>query len=377
MSSEQNMVKPDRHVGRDAVLRLMAVVLAVAVLNACSADAEVSTADGTAADGEISTADGTVADAEAAGFSVAAALAQLPASAADEAGSGLEVYAADLEVGADQAGLTPPADPTDPEQVFEFISALAGPTDGRRARLFVPLPADLLTAAGNTEAAVDELGFAVASIASFVSVEAPPARFLVVSGVELPEGLPEIAPGVGTIGSGEDGEIDPEHRTAIRPLGRPLRVAEQDGQVALSPWTDPVTDWLDGAPSGTLASDPTLAALAEQLDAESVISAAMFVFDGRPYRGVGLGWAADDRGPLGVAVFDYASTAEAELDRARVEAGFAGDGDGSDAPVAEYLAVQTLEIRGSAIVAVVEFPPDSMPDRLYQLLLRGEGPFAP
>lgn len=369
----------------------LALFVAVSLLVACSAEAEVTAApvspDGgreteqSPPDGPGNTPDvSPEGDVQSASFSVLAALGQIPASAAEDAGSMLQVSAADLVAAGEQAGLTLPTDPTSSDELLAFMGPLTGiARDGARLRLFVPYPQMFVDRAPTRlEEFRGEVGFTPGEVTSFVALESPPARFIVVDGVSLPAGLPEVVPGVRSIGEGEDFESTLESTTAARPLGRPLRVAEQEGRVALSLGTTPVIDWLTGPTTGTLAEHPTLAALAVRLDEQAVVSSMLLTFDGDAdaYRGLGLGWSADDAGARATVVFTYDSVGEAESQLGSIEAGFSGDSLVTGQPVAEIALLESIEVRGSEVVAIVRFPDPPFPSRLWQMLLTRDGPFA-
>lgn len=367
--------------------RWMALLVAIALLAACSAEAEVTTPSVEGAGGTDARADTPderieapqVQEAGEAGFSVLAALEEIPASAAEDVGSLLQVSAADLVEAGEQAGLTPPTDPTSADELLAFMGPLTGISrDGDPLRLFVPYPQMFVDRAPTQLVEFRaEVGFTPGEVTSFVALESPPARFIVAGGVSLPDGLPESVPGVRTIGEGEDFESVLDSRTAARPLGRPLRVAEQDGRVAISLATTPIIDWMTGPTAGTLADHPTLAPLATRLDEEDVVSSVMIAFedDTDAYRGVGLGWSVDDAGSRGVIVFTYDSVGNAEFQLGLVEEAFAGDSLTTRQPVADLVTLESTEVRGSEVVATVRFPETSFPSRIWQMMLNRDVPF--
>ena len=315
-------------------------------------------------------------------FSVLGALELIPASAAADAGSStLEVSVADVDAAADQARLRRPADPTDADQVLDFIGPLTGfSRDDRVGRLFVPYPRVLVERAiSQIDDFVDEVGFSPSDVTFFAAIAAPPAQLTVFGGVTPPAGLPEVAPGITTLGDVEldDFEVAPQARTPARPLGRPLRVAERDGLTAFSLATSPLTDFERGSGSSTLADNEQFATVASRLDEEAVVSASLFTQEGFAYRSVGLGWSADDRGPRGVIVLHYDTAAAAEEQLPLIAEGFAGDSLISDGAIADLIVLDSIEVRGSEIVAVVTFPDDRDPITLYQMFIRQDIPFAP
>lgn len=370
------------HLSLGRIALIVAVVVA-SVSTACSASTEGLTladeATSAATSTEVDQTGGDDQDElpEAAGFSVLEALRRIPASAADDASASFQVVAADLVIAGDQAGLTHPGATTDPDELLAFYGPMTGiRRDDRPLRMFVPLPRILIDRSiGMADEFDAELGFSPGEITSYVGLESPPAQFVTVTGVSLTEGLPEVVPGVRTLGEGEDFEPNLETRSVARPLGRPLRLAEQDGQVAMSLATMPVIDWLTGPTAGTLADDPALASLATRLDAQSVVSAALVLLEDEPYLGVGLGWSADDSGARGTLVFAYDSAESAEAELSRIEASFAMDSLVTRQPISDRVTLESIEVRDSEVVAVVRFPDDSIPSSTWQMLLSRDGPF--
>lgn len=314
------------------------------------------------------------ADDAATSFSVLAALAQIPESATDDARL-LQVSVGDIEAAADQARLRPPLDPADVDDLLEFIGPLTGfSPDDRPMRVFVPFPARLRDGIGRVDQFIEEAGFSPGEVTSFVALESSPAEFLVLDGVTAPSGLPEVAPGVLTFGEGNDFEIGIDGRSVLRALGRPLRVGQQGDQLALGLSTPAVVDWLDGA-GPTLADNPALAAVASRLDEEQVVSGFLLTRE-VSYRSVGLGWRADDRGPRGVIVLSYDSEATANAAFDDVSASMVGESVITGLPMTDLVIVEQIEVRGAEIVATVEFAPEREPIVIFNLLVRGDGPFA-
>jgi len=48
----------------------------------------------------------------------------------------------------------------------------------------------------------------------------------------------------------------------------------------------------------------------------------------------------------------------------------------SDEPIANLVMLDEIEVRGSEIVATVDFAEDRGPSVLFNMLIRGDGPFA-
>lgn len=312
------------------------------------------------------------------GFTIVGALRQIPASAADVSATEAVFVAADLVAAGERAGLTRPGATTDPEELVAFFGPLIGaPSADRPLRVFVPLPPVFETGiVGQAGEFVDEFGFSLGEATSFAAVEAGRAQFVTVSGVALAPELPEVAPGVSTVGEGEDYELG--ERAPGRPLGRPLRLAQQDDRVAVSLATPPVIDWLTEPDGATLADDPAFAALGARLDEEAVVSAQLILLEGQPFLGAGFGWSADDVGARSTIVFGYESAGAAEADFARIEAAFYGE-DPYGELLDDRLTVELIELREGEIVAVVRFLDDLHPSFSQRLLfteppaLEGDG----
>ncbi len=182
------------------------------------------------------------------------------------------------------------------------------------------------TALGFADEIEDELGFSPFAIDSYATVFGPPTQIAVFAGdLPLAGDLVDVGDGIVSAGDGDDLQIDPENRTAIRPLGRPHRMAESDGLVAISLSTPLIEAWLAGGES--LADDHDLAVAAEALDAAgSVVGTlvmssfeAVDVGDDAPtspidvpFSVVGIGTAEIDDAPGNVIVYVFDTADDAE-----------------------------------------------------------------
>jgi len=286
---------------------------------------------------------------------------------------------ADVEAAADIARVRRPAQMDDRDQVIDFIGPITGfsPED-RRLRVFVAFPASLLQSAAEPEALIEEFGFGIGEIETFTVLEALPAQFMVFSGVSPRNDLPEVAPGVLTVGDGEDLIQDFENVSAVRRLGRPWRVAERDGFVGISLETAPLVAWHDDSVQQTLADDPSLLAVAQRLDEVGVVSASLSTSDSfAGFEASGIAWTEDDDGPVGVVVLSYPSEAAAADRLGAVTAGFDEEPRSGAAVPSERMVVDSVELRGAEIVMVVHFLPETNPQILLDMWSRREGPFAP
>lgn len=312
------------------------------------------------------------------GFSVEAALAQIPVEAVAETGASIQIVVADVDAAAEQARLVRPIDSRDADEVFSFFGPLTGVSrSGEPMRVFVPFPQFFANrAVGDPAGFEDEIGFSPADVRTFVALEAAPANFVVVTGVSAVTGLPEVAPGVTTIGEGEDYEQSLEQTTTARPLGRPWRLAQQDDVLAASLATAPLSVWLEGSPRGTLADNRDLMAVARRLDEEQVVSAYLAEVEDRRYFNVGLGWDARDGQARGVVVFALGSERAAQSALGLLEGSFEGVSFASNRPLAELVSLEKIEVRGAEIVAIVRFPDGRPPSTTLQMLITEDGPFA-
>lgn len=318
------------------------------------------------------------------GFSVAEAISQIPASVLEgegTTGSG-EVYVADLAEASRAAGLERPSDPTDGDLAIEWYIGLTRGLGGEAPpEIFVPQVGLI----GNDfvfdyDSYVAELGFGLTEIDTITEFNSFPKRFTTVTGdVSFPDDLPEVAPGVRTIGEGDDMDVGLSgDRSLLRPLMRPLRVAERDGVLAASLTTDEVEAWLDGGGSSLADTEP-FGSIAEALDDVGVVTAYLSSSDGEqqpgPVGSVGLGWTTEGGEPLGVIVWHHDSeeAAAAELDAvtARFEADSLITGD----PLTNIVTLDSIEALGSNVVARLRFPDESYPGVIFDQFLRLDVPF--
>lgn len=219
------------------------------------------------------------------GYSVSAALAQIPTtgaagSATPAPSTGLWVTTADLTTATKDAGLTRPTS-TDLDSVLKWLGPLnERPGSKRAAPVYVPLPTLFEPASSDGYAGFkSELGWSPLDADTFVNSTQSPSEqsFTVVTGVgdhALNADLPSIGGGVVTAGTGADDQTDLTHTTAARPLGAPLRLAQKGSTVAASSSTGLAKAWVSGQ-GGTLADDASFSAIADALDSAHVVSAEL------------------------------------------------------------------------------------------------------
>lgn len=267
----------------------------------------------------------TVADdADDADWSVAGALAQIPADDADQ----FELVTADLAGVAELFGVSAPDDLTDTGALFDgwlLPLTFPGSTDYRPEPVWVVVPEPLVPADARRIAEFDDLaGWSVADVDSFVHYLPPPPGYLVVADGEFADdalaGLTTVADGVVSSHAGEELAPDFAVDSPLDALGRPVRMARRGDRIAMSLTAEAATAWLSGT-GPTLADDPRLAAVAAALDDADVLAAhlfrADFLFDPvalagadpalaeqltdrapavDPFDTVGIGWAVTDDG---------------------------------------------------------------------------------
>lgn len=252
-------------------------------------------------------------------YSVEGALAELPASVGSDAPL---IQTADLDAATELSGLERPTD-LDPETVSDWISPLVGVRmpDSPPAPVFVPVPAvvnprELI----RIDEFDEELGWSLLDVDTFVEQSTPPETFAVVTGAFDSDQLnPDLAPAsdaVVSAGEGDDLEPDLDETLAARPLGVPLRMAQDEGRIAASPSTPFVEDWTAG-PDETLADNESLASVAAALDDADAVAAVLTSglpvagvamrqpeqlstvaeqLPADPFDTVGIGWGVDDNG---------------------------------------------------------------------------------
>lgn len=344
---------------------VLAALLLPAGLAACSDDdpSEIATGDG---------------------FSVEAALAELPDP--DEDDLRLTVVVADMAEAAEanEAGERPTSgDDEDLGRWFLTATGSGAPEDGEvLPPVFVPsaevLGTQRLLSAGEIE---EELGWSVLDVDAVAEVLAPPFRFAVVTGdvgedTLTDAGLEPDEDGVVSVGNGEDGETDPDAASAARPIGAPVRMAADGDRLAASSSTDAVADWVDGDPE-TLADRDDLRAVAAALDDADALSAYITTAldDEGGHTAVGIGWSVEDGESRITIAYAYGSEADAEDGADAVEAAFAGASQQTGRPLADLLALDEVEVDGDVVVAHTRPGPEGRPQVAMALLQQGSAPF--
>ncbi|NLG23308.1 MAG: hypothetical protein GX555_17955 [Actinomycetales bacterium] len=340
-------------------------------------------------------------------YSVLGALAELPARPSSEF---VMVQTGDLTAASELAGLQRPETADDGGAVVGWISSLLGaPTrdNPEMASVFVPV-ADVFNVqyGAQHDEFHDALGWSLVTTDSFVELSTPPHTFAVVAGdfdESVLADLPEVGDGVVTFGEGEDFSVNPSNRSAVSQIGQPVRMARQDGRVAVSGGTEAVADWLAGQ-GETLADDTALADVASALDEQDVVSAVLVrgaSFAGTTILGrsdtasdpalmmdqveglpstafgvVGLGWAVQDGEPLVVVAYRLGNENAAEVAVPEFEAMYReGESLRSARPLTD--AVELLSVEASGTVLVVQVRPTEAagPRWLLDQVHHGDVPF--
>jgi hypothetical protein len=283
-------------------------------------------------------------------FSVAGALAEIPADASPDGGL---IMAADLRAVCEANGCDWPEDADDDPATREWLGTMAGiprPDDPTPPPVVVAFPGVIGSQNSLPAELADQLGFSALDVDAFAAVEAAPLSFTVVTGEDvaglLSDDLIETGDGIVSTSDGDDGATDMDNISPADPLGR----AVDGDRVAVSLQTPPVEAWLAG-PEATLADDESLASIARALDDAGVVSAVLDTSGTRP---VGVGWALDDdQGSVGTIAFAYGSGSEAESAVDELETLFTEGTDGFGQPLAERYTFEDASADGSVAVVTV------------------------
>lgn len=153
----------------------------------------------------------------------------------------------------------------------------------------------------------------------------------------------------------------------IDPLGRPTRMAEQNGTVAMGPSTELISAWLAG--KNALGSTPAVAQVAAALDKHQVLSVMIMsaapeftepALVSEPFDTVGFGWAMRDDEPRWLVVYRFASANVASAALASVTEAWENETTSDAAP--RYLE---SNIDGTTVTVVLE-PRDGQSGKLLQ-----------
>lgn len=269
------------------------------------------------------------------GFSIEAALAELPAP--DEDGT-FTVGVGDLDAATEAAGV-------DRGEAARWAREL-GAGDGS---VFTPLPRS------SDRFPPDERGWAVTEVAAFAEVLAPGAPAAVLVG-----DLGEVPP---SLGEGDE----------------PLRQVPDGDRLLVTADADAAEAWPEGD-GRRLADDEDLRAVAAELDDEDVLAAMLLrpeePFEGLPYRAVGVGWAVDDGEAEITLAWAFPDDGAADDARAALRTVFdEGASLRTRQPLAELLALEEIDVEGSVVVASARLGPEGRARTPADLLIAGDLPF--
>lgn len=314
------------------------------------------------------------------GFSVEHALAELPESALDD---DYVVTVGDFDAASAAAGVERPGPRASADDIIAWSFPVSGVTrDGDD-----PTPVALLFPdAVNPNALVrvdefrDELGWAVNDVSWFAEVASPPMRFTVLHGdidpAAIDDALGPREDDVWSVG-GEDFEDDLQVRSAARPYGEALRLAQVGEAVAVSKSTPPIQGWLAGD-EDRLDADADLLAVARALDEHDVYAAMLVdggsldfgpVIDttdlglGEPanelletFDTLGAGLTVVDGDAVAVIVYHHSTAAKAQHNAELLEAIFAdAPSVTTGRPLADTFDLLDVSVDGQIVTATVGF----------------------
>ncbi len=345
------------------------------------------------------------------GFTVAGALAELPADLVDESAV---ITMADLDAVTAAAGITVPDGSTD--DYISWLMTITGTPprgDGDSEMQFPPAvafpPMNLVQHAAMADELEAAVGFDLADVSWFADVSHPPSGFSVVAGAfdeaTLPDTLTPVEDGIVGLGEGEDFSQRLDAPNPLSRIGVPQRLAVAEGRIAVSPDTTLVSGWLGGASGGEVDDD--LVAVATALDEAGAISAVLgslgdledtlgqnatpeqreqvlarlgdLGLDDQFDDAVGIGWRAGDGQPAISIVYSLDDDVDAAGAEAAVDSVRRVFEEGTlllnAAPVPDYLVLDHVTTDGTVVVATVHPGPEGRPVHPYQMLERHDLPF--
>ncbi len=196
------------------------------------------------------------------------ALSVLPL--AEGTGGDVAITINDYSAAAAAMDVEPPPDDAGPGEARDWIDQLFGGRLDLRLPEFLGGPSLAMP-----ERVESEFGWSPYDIE--VSAELTPLgsdgqRFAVLRGDLEWANDADLGDGVGTIGTGDDGQGVEDERTELRPLGRPVRTGARDGLIAAAFATDEIRAWIEGD-FDDAGSDARLLSAAERLDAVDAYTA--------------------------------------------------------------------------------------------------------
>lgn len=278
-----------------------------------------------------------------------------------------------------------------PEEILSWAEAVGPAESGTDISL--TMPEFVSSALADPEAMSEEFGWSVGAIDRYSEAAVRNERFTVLAGqISWTEGLPEVAPGVNTIGEGDDYAVNPASESKLRITGQPLRVGERDGLAAASLGTPPLAEWVDGSYQ-SFADNTDLAAAAESLDSHDVFSATLaqgsFGVEtlageqsnpatlaklseeavDEPFSVVGTGLTATDDGLGHVIVYVFDSREDAAAAQSQLETIWTTETSSPrGADLSEIVDSPVFEQEGQ-VVAVTAPVSDSAPPQMFTRML--------
>jgi hypothetical protein len=326
-------------------------------------------------------------------FSVEAGLAQLPESLLDD---GWLITAGDIDRASELAGeRKPSAASNDAEAVADWSLGITGIRDEDGVK---PIVGALLPEASNyasinqIDEIRDEVGWTLLDVSTFIELSLPPSRFTVMTGEfdrdEIDAAVDSNDDDVWSIGE-DDFEVDLDDRSAARPLGEALRLAERDGRLAVSKSTPPIEQWVEGD-DDTLADDEDISAVAAALDDQDVYAA--MIVDGstmslaganlnpeqidaametalQVFEVLGVGLTVVDDQAVAVFVYQHDDEDAAAENADRLEQ-LLEDGTSlvSRDPLSSYFGHTEVEVDGTTVTLTAELDPEVFPRNVWQMV---------
>ena len=302
------------------------------------------------------------------------------------------IAAGDLEAATAAAGLDRPAD-AGADGANEWLLGLTRQPD---TGVFVPVPGDFLNSFGQPGG--DELGWDLSDVHTFAHHEGPPSRTVLVTGEfdadTLAADLHDAGEGVYSAGSGQDFEVDLAGRTALRPTGAALRLAQDGNRIMVSAQEQVVRDWVQGEQGSTLADHEAVMDLAAALDDRGVYSAALSVqaapLQGltpehmavleqwavqEPFTTVGVGWAMDSEEPVVRAAYHFGTAEAAERGADQVQRLWQEGTSADGRPLTDRFALQQVDTDGAVVIADLHLAGGGAAPHPFHMLMTQDTPF--
>lgn len=226
----------------------------------------------------------------------------------------------------------------------------------------------------DTQAWEAEAGFIFADIDTVASIEAAPDSFTLLEGpVGWSAGTVDHVEGLRTIGVTDDYEQDLDGFTALRPIGRALRVTERNGVLAASIATPLLADWSDDS-AELLGDDERFLIAARHLDAAGAVSAVLRMDDHQhdsatipePFSVVAIGGSIVDGRRVETVVYVFADDAAASSS-AREVARIWNEGARSwqDPPIPFSAPYESIDVEAEGRAVIVTMTVEGVPNAAH------------